>query len=200
MRGGGRVGEWFAVNHWNVAPDLLTTAKGITGAQVPLGLTATTHAVHDAFRDTYFPHGHTYEAHPLTLAPGVAAIEEYRRLGLIEKSRKDGEYLLRRLQEVGAKHRSVGEVRGLGLFAAVELVRDRARKEPFNTEDDKLAGRPLVVDEVTNAMMKEGVFCLGWVSHLVVAPPLIVTHEEIDRGVEVLDRALVLSDRHATGA
>jgi taurine---2-oxoglutarate transaminase len=199
MSGWGRVGEWFAVNHWDVTPDLLTTAKGITGAQIPLGLTATTAAVHDAFRDAYFPHGHTYEAHPLTLAPGVAAIEEYRRLGLIEKSRADGEYLLARLREVGAKHRSVGEVRGLGLFAAVELVKDRATKEPFNTEDDKMAGRPLVVDQVTGAMMKEGVFCVGWVSHLVIAPPLIVTREEIDRGIEVLDRALTLADQHAVG-
>ncbi len=200
MSGWGRVGEWFAVNHWDVTPDLLTTAKGITGAQIPLGLTASTPAVHDAFREAYFPHGHTYEAHPLTLAPGVAAIEEYRRLGLLEKSRKDGEYLLSRLREIGAKHRSVGDVRGLGLFAAVELVKDRATKEPFNTEDDKMAGRPLVVDQVTGAMMKEGVFCIGWVSHLVVAPPLIVTRAELDRGLEALDRALVLADRQAVGA
>ncbi len=200
MSGWGRVGEWFAVDHWGVTPDLLTTAKGITGAQIPLGLTATTAAVHDAFRDTYFPHGHTYEAHPLTLAPGVAAIEEYRRLGLIEKSRRDGEYLLARLREIGARHRSVGEVRGLGLFAAVELVKDRSTKEPFNTEDDKMAGRPLVVDRVTGAMMKDGVFCIGWVSHLVVAPPLVVTREEIDHGLDVLDRALALADQHAVGA
>ncbi len=200
MSGWGRVGEWFAVDHWNVVPDLLTTAKGITGAQIPLGLTATTKAVHDAFRDTYFPHGHTYEAHPLTLAPAVVAIDEYRRLGLIEKSRKDGEYLLARLREVGSVHRSVGEVRGLGLFAAVELVKNRATKEPFNTEEDKLAGRPLVVDQVTAAMMKEGVFCIGWVSHLLIAPPLIVTREEIDRGLEVLDRALALADEHAVGS
>ncbi len=197
MSGWGRVGEWFAVDRWGVVPDLLTTAKGITGAQIPLGLTATTAAVHDAFREAYFPHGHTYEAHPLTLAPGVAAIEEYRRLDLIAKSRTDGEYLLARLREVGARHRSVGEVRGLGLFAAVELVRDRRTKEPLNTEDDKIAGRPLVVDRVTAAMMKEGVFCIGWVSHLVVAPPLVVTREEIDRGVDVLDRALALADEHA---
>ncbi|MCI4365446.1 MAG: aminotransferase class III-fold pyridoxal phosphate-dependent enzyme [Thermoplasmata archaeon] len=194
MTGWGRVGEWFGVDHWQVTPDILTTAKGITGAYIPLGLTATTAALHDTFTDTYFPHGHTYEAHPLTLAPAVAAIEEYRRLDLILKSRRDGEYLIRRLTEIQARHPSVGEVRGLGLFAAVELVRDPARRTPFNTDEDKLAGRPLVVEKVAAAMMKEGVFCVAWVSHLVVAPPLIITREELDRGLEVLDRALRVAD------
>jgi taurine--2-oxoglutarate transaminase len=198
MSAWGRVGEWFAVNHWNVVPDILTTAKGITGAMIPLGLTATTPAVHDTFRENYFPHGHTYEAHPLTLAPAVAAIEEYKRLHLLEKSRKDGEYLLQRLKEIQARHPSVGEVRGMGLFAAVELVKNRTTKEPFNTEDDKMAGRPLVIDQVTGAMMKEGVFCIGWVSHLVVAPPLIVTREEIDRGLAALDHALAITDAKVT--
>ncbi len=194
MSGWGRVGEWFAVDRWGVRPDLLTTAKGITGAQIPLGLTATTSEVHDAFRDTYFPHGHTYEAHPLTLAPAAAAIAEYRRLDLIEKSRRDGVYLLGRLREIAEQHPSVGEVRGLGLFAAVELVKNRKTRAPFNTEEDKLAGRPLVVDLVTGAMMKAGVYCVGWVSHLVVAPPLIVTRAELDHGLEVLDAALRLAD------
>ena len=197
MSGWGRVGEWFAVDHWKVRPDILTTAKGITGAQIPLGLTATTTEIHDAFRERYFPHGHTYEAHPLTLAPGVAAIGEYKRLGLIDKSRKDGEYLLSRLRDIQARHRSVGEVRGLGLFAAVELVKNRKTREPFNTEDDKMAGRPLLVDQVTAAMLKEGVFCIGWVSHLIVAPPLIVTPEELDHGLDVLDRALSVADEKA---
>jgi taurine---2-oxoglutarate transaminase len=194
MSGWGRVGEWFAVDHWKVVPDILTTAKGITGAYVPLGLTATTAAVHDAFRDRYFPHGHTYEAHPMTLGPAVAAIDEYRRLGLLEKSRRDGEYLLRRLREIQERHPSVGEVRGMGLFAAVELVRDRKTRAPFNTEEDKLAGRPLVVDQVAAAMLKEGVYCVSWVSHLVVAPPLIINRDELDHGLDVLDRALAVAD------
>ncbi|MGI0130835.1 MAG: aspartate aminotransferase family protein [Thermoplasmata archaeon] len=197
MSAWGRVGEWFAVDHWKVTPDLLTTAKGITGAHIPLGLTATTAAIHDSFRDAYFPHGHTYEAHPLTLAPAVAAIEEYRRLRLLEKSRTDGEYLLTRLREIQERHRSVGEVRGLGLFAAVELVRNRSTKRPFNTEEDKLAGRPLVADQVAAAMMKDGVYCVSWVSHLIVAPPLIVTREELDHGLEVLDQALRVADDQA---
>jgi taurine---2-oxoglutarate transaminase len=200
MSGWGRVGEWFAVNHWNVVPDMLTTAKGISGAMVPLGLTATTVGIHDSFRDRYFPHGHTYEAHPITLGPSAVAVQEYDRLHLIERSRTEGEYLLRRLREVAERHPSVGEVRGLGLFAAVELVRNRKTKEPFNTPEDKLAGRPLVTEEVTAAMLREGVFCFGWVSHLVIAPPLIITREELDRGLAALDRALALADKHAVSA
>jgi taurine---2-oxoglutarate transaminase len=194
MSGWGRVGEWFAVNHWDVVPDILTTAKGITGALIPLGLTATTPRLHDAFTETYFPHGHTYEAHPLTLAPAVAAIGEYRRLDLLQKSRTDGEYLLRRLLEIQERHPSVGEVRGLGLFAAVELVKDRTTRTPFNTDEDKLAGRPLIAEKVAAAMMQEGVYCVAWISHLVIAPPLIITREELDHGLDVLDRALGVAD------
>jgi taurine---2-oxoglutarate transaminase len=194
MTGWGRTGAWFGVDHFGVVPDILTTAKGITGAYVPLGLAATTESIYSTFTDRYFPHGHTYEAHPMTLAPAVAAISEYRRLGLIERSRAEGEYLLRRLREIAERHVSVGDVRGLGLFAAVELVRNRKTKEPFNSPEDKLAGRPLVVDEVARTMLAEGVYVFGWVSHLLVAPPLIVTREELDRGLEVLDRALAVAD------
>jgi taurine---2-oxoglutarate transaminase len=197
MTAWGRTGAWFAVDHYGVTPDILTTAKGITGAYVPLGLTATTSQIHDQFRERYFPHGHTYEAHPLTLGPAVAAIGEYRRLDLNEKSRRDGVYLLQRLREIQERHVAVGDVRGIGLFAAVELVRNRTTKLPFNTEEDKLAGRPLVADEVARAMLKEGVYTFAWVSHLVIAPPLIVTRDELDRGLEVLDRALLVADQAA---
>jgi taurine--2-oxoglutarate transaminase len=194
MSAWGRVGEWFAVDRWKVRPDILTTAKGITGAYVPLGLTATTAAIHEAFQDRYFPHGHTYEAHPMTLGPAVAAIGEYRRLHLLERSRTEGDYLLRRLREIAERHPSVGDVRGLGLFAAVELVRNRTTREPFNTAEDKLRGASLVAEEVAAAMMKDGVYCLPWISHLVIAPPLIVTRDELEVGLAALDRALLVAD------
>ena len=195
MTGWGRTGAWFAVDHWNVAPDLLTTAKGITGGYAPLGLAATTPELHDAFKDRYFAHGHTYEAHPLTLAPATAAIGEYRRLGLIEKSRADGVYLLDRLRDVAQHHPSVGEVRGLGLFAAVELVRDRSTRAPFDGPDDMLAGRRTIAGSVQDAMMAEGIYVIAWLSHLILAPPLIVSRAEIDRAIDALDRALTLADR-----
>ncbi len=197
MTGWGRTGRYFAVEHWGVTPDLLTTAKGLTGAAVPLGLTATTTPIHDAFTDRFLPVGHTYEAHPLALAAAEAALDEYAAHDLLARARREGEHLLARLREIGARHRSVGEVRGLGLFAAVELVRDRSTRAPFNTPEDKLLGRPLVVDEVLEAMAKEGVTTLGWVSHLIVAPPLVITREELDRGLDVLDRALAVADARA---
>ena len=175
----------------------MCTAKGITGAYVPLGLAATTDEIADYFDDHYFAHGHTYEAHPLTLAPATAAIREYKRLGLIERSRAMGETLGVKLAALKEKHPSVGDVRGRGLFYAVELVKDRAHAKvttPFNTQEEKLSGKPLMVDQVTAKMMSLGVSCLGWVSHLVVAPPLIVTEAELDEGLRALDEALSISD------
>jgi taurine--2-oxoglutarate transaminase len=194
MSGWGRTGAWFAVDHWNVLPDILTTAKGITTAYVPLGLCATTKKVADFFEDHYFSHGHTYEAHPLTLAPAIAAINEYRRLNLIPRTVEMGAYLGTKLNELKAKHPSVGDVRGIGLFWAVELVKNRTTKEPFHTYPDKISGTPLVVDRIAAEMMKHGVFIQGWVSHFIIAPPLIITKEEIDSGVGALDAALHIAD------
>ena len=198
MTGWGRTGDWFAVNQGGgdhaIVPDILCTAKGITGAYVPLGLTATTTEIAQFFEERYFAHGHTYEAHPLTLAPATAAIREYKRLGLIDRSRQMGELLGQKLAAMKEKHPSVGDVRGRGLFYAVELVKDRAHKTPFNTQKEKLEGKPLVVDQVTAKMMSLGVSCLGWVSHLVVAPPLIVTEAELDEGLRALDAGLSVAD------
>jgi taurine--2-oxoglutarate transaminase len=194
MTGWGRTGKWFAVEHWGVTPDILTTAKGVTNAAVPLGVVATSRAVADHFEDNFFPHGHTYEAHPLTLAPALAAIDEYRRLDLLDRSARMGELLGAKLRRLAEKHPSVGDVRGLGLFWGVELVKNRGIKEPFNLPQDKAARKPLVIDAVAAEMTKRGVTVLAWVSHLVIAPPLIVTEEQLDEGVAALDAALSLAD------
>jgi taurine---2-oxoglutarate transaminase len=194
MSGWGRTGEWFAVNHWNVTPDILTTAKGVTGAYVPLGVTATTGEIADYFESHYFAHGHTYEAHPMTLAPAIAAINEYKRLDLISAAKRQGEYLGSRLQELKERHLSIGDVRGLGLFWAVELVKNRETKEPFFESHDKLAGKTSVLDKINSDLMKNGVFIQSWLSHFIIAPPLIVTREEIDEGINALDGSLKIAD------
>jgi len=194
MTGWARTGTWFAVDHWNVKPDILTTAKGITTAYMPLGLCATTKTIGDFFDNHYFSHGHTYEAHPLTLAPAIAAINEYKRLKLNDRANEMGKYLGDKLNALKSKHPSIGDVRGIGLFWAVEIVKNQHTKESFNTYKDKVSGVPLLVDKVAAEMMKNGVYIQAWVSHFVIAPPLIVTKEEIDLGVKAFDAALTIAD------
>jgi len=194
MSGWGRTGKWFAMDHWDVKPDILVTAKGITTAYVPLGLCATTMKIASYFDDHFFSHGHTYEAHPLTLAPAIASINEYKRLNLIERAREMGDYMGKRLNELKSKHPSVGDVRGLGLFWAVEIVKNQKTKKYFNTKKDKVSGVPAMVEKIAADMMKKGVFIQAWVSHFVIAPPLIVTKEEVDQGVKALDESLALAD------
>jgi taurine---2-oxoglutarate transaminase len=194
MSGWGRTGKWFAVDHWDVVPDILVTAKGITSAYIPLGLCATTKRVADYFEDHLFAHGHTYEAHPMTLAPAVATIREIQRLNLVERSREMGAYLGQQLLGLQDKHPSIGDVRGLGLFWAIELVRNRATKRPLNTKQEKIAGKPLVVERIAGEMLKAGVAVIPWISHFVIAPPLIIEKQEIDLAIAAFDGALTLAD------
>ena len=161
---------------------------------MPLGLCATTDKIAAYFQDHYFAHGHTYEAHPMTLAPAVAVIGEMRRLGLVEKAAEWAPYLQEKLDALKAKHVSVGDVRGKGLFWAVEIVKDRVKKTPFNDYVDKVSGKPLLVDQIAAKCMADGVIIQAWVSHFVIAPPLIVTKDELDRGIDTLDKYLSMAD------
>jgi taurine--2-oxoglutarate transaminase len=195
MSGWCRTGKWFAMDHWNVVPDILTTAKGITNAAIPLGLCATSHKIAAYFDDHFFSHGHTYEAHPLTLAPAVASIKEMKRLNLLARANEMGGYLGQKLHALKQGHPSIGEVRGLGMFWAVELVRNQATKAPFNSMKDKVAGAPMLVDRVAAKMMANGVYINAWMSHFVIAPPLIATESELDQGVAALDEALSIADQ-----
>jgi len=194
MSGWGRTGKWFAVDHWDVKPDILVTAKGITSAYVPLGLCATTKRIADHFEDHMFAHGHTYEAHPMTLAPAIATIHEMERLNLVERAREMGGYLGERLNWLKERHPSIGDVRGLGLFWAIELVKNKATKQPFNSKEDKISGRPLLVDKIAAEMANNGVTVNSWISHFVIAPPLIIEKSEIDLGIAAFDNALKMAD------
>lgn len=194
MSGWGRSGKWFAMEHWGVTPDILTTAKGITSAYVPLGLCATTSKIAEYFQEHLFAHGHTYEAHPMCLAPAVATIHEMQRLGLVERAAELAPYVEAKLHALKAKHSSVGVIRGKGLFWSVELVKNQVTKQPFNTYTEKMAGKPLVVDQIAARCMADGVILVSWVSHFVIAPPLIVTKAELDHGIDTLDKHLSIAD------
>ncbi|WP_243671366.1 aminotransferase class III-fold pyridoxal phosphate-dependent enzyme [Vulcanisaeta sp. JCM 16161] len=133
MTGWGRVGDWWAVNLWGVKPDVLTTAKGASASYVPIGITAVSKKIADYFEDEFFAHGHTFEAHPVSLAAIPAVIEEYRRLDLLSHVRAMGEYLAKRLEELKERHRSIGDVRVLAYSGQLNLLRTAGRPPLVHT-------------------------------------------------------------------
>ncbi|MEM2754631.1 MAG: aspartate aminotransferase family protein [Candidatus Methanomethylicia archaeon] len=195
MCGWGRTGKMFAIEHWSVKPDILTTAKGCTGAYMPLGITATNSRIAEYFEENIFVHGHTYTAHPITLAPLPVAIEEYRRLIDSGHVQRVGSYLASRLSELWENHKCIGDIRGLGLFWAIEIVKNRRTKKPFNTKMDKASMKQLMVDKISNELMMRGVYLYGVVSHFIIAPPLIINEQQIDEGIDALDEALKIADK-----
>lgn len=195
MSGWGRTGEWFAINNWKIKPDILTTAKGITGAHIPLSLVATSKEISDFFWDNYFAHGMTYEAHPVPLAAAYAAIREYKEKKLIENSKELGKILRKRLREIQDSHVSVGDTRSIGLFGAVEIVKNRDKKTPFNVYSDKINGKTLMTEKIARNAMENGVYINSWINHFIIAPPLIISEEELLRGLDVIDQSLKISDK-----
>ena len=197
MAGFGRTGRMFCIEHWGVEPDIMSMAKGITGALFPVGATITSQEIADHFDQpgNLFSHGQTYAMHPLGCAAALAALQEYEDKGLVENAARMGRYLEKRLRGLAESHKSVGDVRGKGLFWGVELVRDRETREPFVTRKEKF--EPNTLKRVSAAAMEMGVYVVNIINTLIVAPPLIATEKEIDEGIEVLDRALEVSDGEA---
>jgi taurine--2-oxoglutarate transaminase len=195
MSGWGRTGEWFAFQHYDVTPDVMTTAKGATSSYFPLGLTVVTKEIADYFEDHFLPVGHTYAYNLAGLAAMKAVIEEYKERNLLDHVKKMGRYLGEHLNGLKERHKSVGYVGGIGLFWALEIVKNRRTKEPFNTKLDKIRGIPFMTAKIANKMREMGVLqTMNWISHFVIAPPLIVTEEDIDWGINAFDEALKIAD------
>src|SRR4029077_3618376 len=129
MAGFGRSGRWFACEHWDVVPDILTTAKGINSGYVPLGALTVREHVYDAIKDRFFGGGLTYSGHPLACAAGVASIEAFREEGIVENAAAMGEVLAAEVPRLAERHPSIGDIRGRGLFWGLELVRNRETRE-----------------------------------------------------------------------
>ncbi len=194
MVGFGRTGAWFAADHWNVAPDLLCFAKGVNSGYVPLGGVVMTEAVAESFAERAYQGGLTYSGHPLACAAAVGAIRAMEDDDVVDHAAHIGADVLGPgLRQLAIRHPSVGEVRGLGCFFAVELVRDQATREglvPFNASGE--AAKPMV--EVVNACKSRGLWPFAHFNRLHMAPPLIVTHDEVDRALAILDEALTVAD------
>lgn len=194
MVGVGRTGKWFAIDHWDVVPDIITMAKGITSGYVPLGVTAIRSSVAEHFSDATFYLGHTYSGHSLAMAAGLATLEAYIEDDLIERCAKQGAYLMEKCLELQDKHPSVGDVRGKGLFVGMELVKNRKTKEPIH---DPLTAPcpPSAKNRILTQALHEGVYIMaGAASSLMLTPPFTITCEQIDRAIEVIDRGLLISD------
>jgi taurine--2-oxoglutarate transaminase len=193
MSGFGRTGEWFAVDHWKVAPDIMTMAKGITSGYVPLGAVVVSGAIADYFEERSLPMGLTYSGHPVSAAAGVAAIEVYREDKLIENAREMGAILKEGLEELKAKHPSVGDVRSIGLFAMIELVKNRETKEPLAPWNAK-AGELGVMAQVPGALRERGMYTFSKWSWIFVVPPLSINLSELNDGLRILDEVLGITD------
>jgi taurine--2-oxoglutarate transaminase len=199
MAGFGRCGEWFAVDRWGVTPDLITFAKGINSGYLPLGGVIISDPIAATFANRPFPGGLTYSGHPLACASAVASIGIFKEEGIIEHARTLGEDVIGpALHELAQKHPSVGEVRGLGVFWALELVRDRATREPlvpYNAAGP--AAGPM--NEVAAACKERGLWPFTHFNRVHVVPPCTVTADEVALGIAILDEALTVADRHYTG-
>ena len=199
MAGFGRCGEWFAVNHWDVTPDLITFAKGSNSGYVPLGGVIISQRIADTFKDRQYPGGLTYSGHVLACASAVASINIFKEEGIIDYARNLGsDHIGPALAKLAIKHPSVGDVRGLGAFWALDLVTDRASRAPlvpFNAVGPSAA--PMV--EIAAACKERGLWPFTHFNRLYVVPPINTPVHEVQAGIAIIDEVLELADRRYVG-
>ncbi len=185
INGFGRTGRWFAMEHFDVVPDLMTMAKGITSGYVPLGAVAARNHVAEAFHggpDEAFASGLTFGSHPVTTAVSLANIQIMERERLVENSARMGEHIGSRLTQLAAAHPTVGEARGIGLLWALEMVKDKATRESFAPADN-IAGRLVRKFRDRGLLTRAG-------NYVYIAPPLVINREEVDAIIDILDEAI----------
>jgi taurine---2-oxoglutarate transaminase len=196
MAGFGRAGAWLALDHYGVTPDLITFAKGSTSGYVPLGGVIISDAIYDTFANRVYPGGLTYSGHPLACATAVATIGAMREEGMVEHAAALGQDVLGPgLRELAEKHACVGEVRGVGVFWAVELVKARSTREPLAP----YGGSSPAMNEVVGALKKGGVLAFANFNRIHMVPPCNTSAEDAREALSVLDAALSVGDAHAEG-
>ncbi len=193
MTGFGRTGKWFALNHWNVIPDIMTMAKGITSGYAPLGAVAMKPEIAATFNERVFEGGLTFNGHPISLAAAIANINVMQSDHLIEKAEKSGQVMAEMMAELVDRHPSVGEVRSIGLFGAIELVKNRETREPVCP----FAGTSAEMTALKKYLVEKGLFLYTHWNLLLVIPPLIITDEQLAEGFSIIDKGLEITDRIA---
>jgi taurine---2-oxoglutarate transaminase len=195
MTGFGRTGRWFAVDHWSVVPDLITMAKGLTSSYAPLGAVGMRPKVAAYFDTNVFFGGLTYNSHPLGCAAALGAIQAYEEDDMVGNARRMGAVLAKHHRRLQERHACVGAVRSIGLFGALELVRNRRTLEPlapFNGTSPEMKA-------IGQALLDAGLFTFIRWNTVMTNPPLCITEDELDEGFEILDAALEIGDRAVAG-
>src|SRR5437868_7223158 len=191
MSGFGRTGEWFAVNHWNVVPDMMTMAKGLTSSYVPLGAVAMRPKIAEFFQNRVFYGGLTYNSHPLACAAALGTIQAYEEDDMIGNARRMGEVMKRHHEALKTRHPSVGLTRSIGLFGILELVRSRKTMEPmapFNGTSDEMKA-------VAKSLRDHGLYTFVRWHTIMTNPPLCINEEELAEGFAIIDKALDIADQ-----
>jgi taurine--2-oxoglutarate transaminase len=194
MSGFGRTGEWFAVDHWDVVPDILTMAKGLTSAYVALGAVGIRRKIADHFKDKVYYGGLTYNSHPLGCAAALATIAVYEEDNLLERARKMGVVMKQMHQELKSKHPSVGDVRSIGLFGIVELVKDRKTMEPLAPFN----GTSPEMQALGKFFREEGLYTFVRWNGFFTNPPLTITEAEMAEAFAIIDKGLTITDKAIT--
>jgi taurine--2-oxoglutarate transaminase len=195
MAGFGRTGRWFAVDHWDVTPDLMTMAKGLTSSYLPLGAVAMRHEIAEAFETKMFYGGLTYSSHPVSLAAALATIRVYEEDDLIGNARRLGPVMRSHHERLAAKHPSVGAVRNIGLFGIIDLVRSQdpwTPLTPYNGTSDEMKA-------IGRFFRENGLYTFAPNNSIHTNPPLCITEEQLAEGFEIIDRALDIADQAVTG-
>jgi taurine--2-oxoglutarate transaminase len=191
MAGFGRTGKWFAIDHWNVVPDIITMAKGLTAAYVQLGAVGMRRSIADQFKDKVFYGGLTYNSHPVACAAALAAIRVYEEDRLIENAGRMGAVMADLMTDLSLRHPSVGAARSIGLFGLIELVRDAAKRTPlapFNETSDEMIA-------LGKFFRQEGLYTFIRWNTFFTNPPLCITEAELREGFAIVDRGLEITDR-----
>jgi taurine--2-oxoglutarate transaminase len=191
MAGFGRTGTAFAVNHWDVKPDIIVFAKGVTSGYVQLGGVIISKQIADFYKDKVFQYGLTYSGHTLACAAGVACLDFYEKYSIFDHVTKLGKVLGKLLEEQKKKHACIGEVRYIGLFSAVELVKNRETREPLVPYGGDKKG---VMKRIFGLLRERGFSTYGRENNINICPPLIITEQELRDAFKILDEVLYIVD------
>jgi taurine--2-oxoglutarate transaminase len=195
MSGFGRCGKWFGVDNYGMVPDMIATAKGITSGYIPFGALIVSDKIAAHYDDKVLWLGLTYSAHPVGCAAALEVLKIYEEDGLIENAAAMGKYMDEKVEELKKKHPSIGDFRNTGLLGCIELVKNRKTKEPmapFNAKPDEM----VIMNKVAAKLKELGLYTFVRWNYIFTAPPLVVTKEQIDEGLDMISQALAIADEY----